>query len=445
MADFDFFDQYRDKMRSLHPSESSAGEDWQALSQRLDATMPVAAPAGKRYRMAAAALLLLLLGSNLWWGFTFQRQNQSLEHLAGEVAQLKNTTVAAPKVSDCAEVNSLRKQVANLEASLGETRAALQTARLHPPVFAENGTGVFSKTASGIASGQTVFTEEMGQVAATANPVLLENEPAGSDISGEAGASGFSESEPPASISAQPEKLPFPAIALLETHQRRPAFLLENDLVMLPKMDKEDGLPFTKKIAKSFAPKTFRMGAAAGWLYPLDRDLKNQTGYSASLLAEVGFSRQLSLTAEWGRAMLHYKALAPDAALGLSSLPLPSPEHQFLEMDVSNQRLMSYGLGLRWKGLPQGAWHPSLSLGWSGIKFLPFTVNYEAELAGSIYKDMYHVAEKSGLKSYARLGVGVEFPLGKRLDWSLEGYYLHALEKAEPDMIGVRTGLSFIF
>ncbi len=73
MADFDFFDQFRDKMRSLRPSESTAGEDWQALSQRLDANMPVVAtPTIHRYRWAAAALLLLLLGSNLWWGFTFR-------------------------------------------------------------------------------------------------------------------------------------------------------------------------------------------------------------------------------------------------------------------------------------------------------------------------------------------------------------------------------------
>ena len=79
MADFDFFDQFRDKMRSLRPSESTAGEDWQALSQRLDATMPVvASPTIHRYRFAAAALLLLLLGSNLWAGSTCRGQDRSL-------------------------------------------------------------------------------------------------------------------------------------------------------------------------------------------------------------------------------------------------------------------------------------------------------------------------------------------------------------------------------
>jgi hypothetical protein len=112
---------------------------------------------------------------------------------------------------------------------------------------------------------------------------------------------------------------------------------------------------------------------------------------------------------------------------------------------VSNQRLTFLGLGLRYIGLPEATWHPYGSIGWSGMKVSPFMAHYETEVAGSIYKGEHHTEQGTGVKNYARFGAGVAFPIGRRFDLSLEGYYLHAWRNGEPDLMGVRTGLNFNF
>lgn len=443
MADFDFFDQFRDKMRSLRPSESTAGEDWQALSQRLDATMPVVAtPTIHRYRWAAAALLLLLLGSNLWWGFTFREQDRSLANLTGQLAAVNQKLDAAQSPiskAPCGEVNALREQVATLQSDL----AARKRDNAELPFMAA-GRGLAQQVQMDSYSAISRYNgdypmqnhEQASQEVAPGFPTSSTESGAGmgaiplSDI----------ESEPQTSATATPEGLATLGIALLENDFRLP-FLLDNDFVMLP----ADDLPFTKKAANALLPKSFSIGASAGWLYPLEPDMEHQTGYGYGFQAAVGFSRKVSLTADWHRATLHYNALAPDAAIGLPTLPLPSPEHSFLQMEVSNQRLTFLGLGLRYIGLPQATWHPYGSIGWSGMKVSPFMAHYETDVAGSIYKGEHHTEQRSGLKNYARLGAGVAFPIGKRFDLSLEGYYLHAWRNVEPDLMGVRTGLNFNF
>jgi hypothetical protein len=447
MADFDFFDQYRDKMRSLRPSESTAGEDWQALSQRLDATMPVAAPIARRYRWAVAALLLLLLGSNLWWGFTFREQDRSVADLKAQLAavnQKLDATQFPISNAPCGEVNVLREQVAALQSDLREAEAARKKAAAVPGFFASN-MGIDNAwqrdahLASSRYNGDNP-TQSRAQATVLVAPGLpTANEVVGTDVNIPPLNGGIDNGQR-IEAGATPEGLSLLGIALFE-NSRRPPFLLDNDLVMLPAND----LPFAKKAANALLPKSFSIGASAGWLYPLEPDMEHQTGYSYGFQAAVGFSRKVSLTADWHRATLHYNALAPDAAIGLPTLPLPSPEHSFLQMEVSNQRLTFLGIGLRYKGLPQATWHPYGSIGWSGMKVSPFIAHYETEVASSIYKGEHHIGQRSGLKNYARLGAGVAFPIGKRFDLSLEGYYLHAWRNGEPDLMGVRTGLNFNF
>ncbi|MBI5915199.1 MAG: hypothetical protein HY842_07475 [Bacteroidetes bacterium] len=432
MADFNFFDQFGEKMRSLQPSERTAGEDWLALSQRMDAVLPATAQPARR-RWAVPLLLLLGLVSNLWWGFTSRQQDQSLERLSAQVAESKNVPARAEKTAPCEEVNALREEVAALRNRLDEASDALAKAAFYKPYFAEKRADIFSakeKETGGAAPGFSTKMPEVGDPAANIPPFVFSK-------------NGRSAAALPPSL-ADMEKLPGGKLSPLQIPALRLPSLLSNDLLLQPAEGKKD-LPLTKKIASALHPKTFRIGATAGWLYPLEADLEHQTGYAYGLQADISFSRQISFSAEWGRVALHYKALAQEAAIGLPSLPLPSPEHQFLEMDVSNQRLVFYGLGLRYKGLPQSSWHPFGSFGWSGMKVLPFEAHYETMLSGNIFKGTYSVQQRSELKNFARLGAGIEFPLGRRFDWSLEGYYLHSWRNGEPDMAGVRTGLNFIF
>lgn len=459
MSDFDFYEQFGKKMRSLRPSDRTAGEDWQALSHRLDATLPTVQPlVRRRWQLAAAALLLLLLGSNLWWGFTFREQDRSLTSLTAQLTALNQKMDAAqspiylrePSVSQftipnspCGEVNALREQVAALQAALRESNAARRDAIAELPFMAAGRSlaqqgHIESYPAISRYNGDypTQYQEQASQEVAPGLPTT--NDGVGTGVNN----SPLTGTENGQQITATktPEGLATLGIALLENDFRLP-FLLDNDFVMLP----ADDLPFTKKAANALLPKSFSIGASAGWLYPLEPDMEHQTGYGYGFQAAVGFSRKVSLTADWHRATLHYNALAPDAAIGLPTLPLPSPEHSFLQMEVSNQRLTFLGLGLRYIGLPQATWHPYGSIGWSGMKVSPFMAHYETDVAGSIYKGEHHTEQRSGLKNYARLGAGVAFPIGKRFDLSLEGYYLHAWRNVEPDLMGVRTGLNFNF
>ncbi|MCU0345845.1 MAG: hypothetical protein MUC59_02800 [Saprospiraceae bacterium] len=451
MSDFDFYEQFGKKMRSLRPSDRTAGEDWQALSHRLDANLPTAQPlASRSWQLAAAALLLLLLVSNLWWGFTFREQDRTLANLTAQLTALNQkldaTQFPNSPISNntpCGEVNDLREQVAALQAALREANAARRSFAAELPLMAA-GRGlaqqkhIDSYPAISRNNGDypTQNREQATQAVAPGFPTSSTESGAGVDAMPLSGI----ESKQQTSATATPEGLPTLGIALLENKFRLP-FLLDNDLVMLP----ADDLPFTKKAANALLPKSFSIGASAGWLYPLEPDMEHQTGYGYGFQAAVGFSRKVSLTADWHRATLHYNALAPDAAIGLPTLPLPSPEHSFLQMEVSNQRLTFWGLGLRYKGLPQATWHPYGSIGWSGMKVSPFMAHYETEVAGSIYKGEHHTGQGSGVKNYARLGAGVAFPIGRRFDLSLEGYYLHAWRNGEPDLMGVRTGLNFNF
>jgi hypothetical protein len=457
MADFNFFDQFGKKMRSLRPSSRTAGEDWQALSRRLDAVMPEQAPVRRHTWLAATALLLLLLGSNLWWGFTFLQQERSLEQLSEELTALKNTPVNTEKIAPCEEASALRKQVAALQSDLEAVNSALKNAETKLSSLASYPSGVYAETTNagsvpatgismdGLSARQPdlVGNGEQAASGTSTNPTPASNsgdEPGGKVPPLTAPETGF-----PTAIFTQMNNLPALAIVPFELPRRHPALLFDNDLLMLPAEDKKDEMLFVRKAAQALTPKTFGIGASGGWLYPLEPDMEHQTGYGYALQAEIGFSRKLSLMAEWGRAVLHYNAVAPDAAICLESFHLPSPEHQFLKMEILNQRLEFLGLGLRYKGMPKNTWHPIASLGWSGMKVSPFKLQYETDVAGSFFRGDYEVEQKSNIKNFARLGAGVEFPLGKRFNWTLEGYYLHAWRNSEPDMIGVRTGLGFVF
>lgn len=457
MADFNFFDQFGKKMRSLRPSSRTAGEDWQALSRRLDAVMPEQAPVRRHTWLAAAALLLLLLGSNLWWGFTFLQQGRSLEQLSEELAALKNAPVNTEKIAPCEEASALRKQVAILQSDLERMGLSLKNAESKLSFLTSYPSGIYAETTNagsvpatgismdGLSARQPdlVGNGEQAASGTSTNPTPASNsgdEPGGKVPPLTAPETGF-----PTAIFTQMNKLPALAIVPFELPRHHPARLFDNDLLMLPAEDKKDEMLFVRKAAQALTPKAFGIGASGGWLYPLEPDMEHQTGYGYALQAEIGFSRRLSLTADWGRAVLHYNAVAPDAAICLESFHLPSPEHQFLKMEILNQRLEFLGLGLRYKGMPKNTWHPIVSLGWSGMKVSPFKLQYETDVAGSFFRGDFEVAQKSNMKNFVRLGAGVEFPLGKRINWTLESYYLHAWRNSEPEMIGVRTGLGFIF
>lgn len=441
MADFDFFDQFRDKMRSLRPSESSAGEDWQALSQRLDATMPVAAPPTvHRYRWAAAALLLLLLGSNLWWGFAMHRQNEAFGQLAGKVDALN---AASTKNTACDEVASLREQVAALQTRLDEALVQVREG-------ADRSKQLFSGFAhfpalnrtpnpSGFAPLQeAVFGNgkpESGLFGARTE-AMLESQPDNRAVAASAGDTRF----PINSYSLT--LLPCAEISPLDWTSRPPSLNLD-----FPAMPKSAEKPtVTKKIAAALSPKSFRAGLTAGWLIPISDQLQHEAGYSAGLQADLGFSRRWSLSAGWEMATLHYKALAPGAAIGLDSLPL-SVGQQFLEMDVMNQRLLNYSLGLRYSFSPEKTWHPYVAGAWNGLVVMPFMTHYEAisETNGNITKGMHETVSRSALKNYLRLAAGVEVPLGRHFDMRLEGSYLRQWRGVEPSMLGVRMGLGYLF
>ncbi len=448
MSDFDFYDQFGKKMRSLRPSDRTAGEDWRALSHRLDATLPTAKPsASRRWQLAAAALLLLFLGSNLWWGFTFRGQDRSLSNLTAQLTALNQkldaTQFPNSPISNntpCGEVNALREQVAALQADLRKADGARRSVAAELPFMAAGRSLAQQGHMDGYSAISSYPTQYQEQASQEVDPGLpTANDEAGADANSPPQNGGTGNGQQIAA-GVTPEGLPLLGTQLLENNFRLP-LLLDNDLVMLPAAD----LPFTKKAANALLPKSFSIGASAGWLYPLEPDMEHQTGYGYGFQAAFGFSRKVSLTADWHRATLHYNALAPDAAIGLPTLPLPSPEHSFLQMEVSNQRLTFLGLGLRYKGLPQATWHPFGSIGWSGMRVSPFMAHYETDVAGSIYKGEHHSEQGGVVKNYARLGAGVAFPIGRRFDLSLEGYYLHAWRNSEPDLMGVRTGLNFNF
>ena len=436
MAEKNFFDLLKDKMAALRPSEKHRDDDWASLGGRLDAALPQQ----RRERRAIVLPLLLLaalLSSNAAWWQASRNNQATLAQLEGQISDLQAAIAATPiPASQVVRTDTLWRMVyvrlhgAEVDDSspIEETVAA---------ILKTSQDGIFRAADSPIRStlqGRSFINETNGGLGNDSAPGFLD---------------GLSEATPDSCLDiADLALLPLPDLALLDIP--KPTICVPKSLIS-PQEEKKPTEPFSEKLTDALRPKFFKVGANIGWLYAKSNGLMHEGGFLYDLNGVIGLSRHWSVTANFSMGRIHYKAHMPEAILGTPDFPmLPSLEHHLAEMDVTAQKIRQFDLGLRYTFSQPGKPRPYLGLGWGGQTLLPLSIEYEIqhEPTGTIQKGVFNVAARTHLRNIVGLSAGLDIPLSPRFDLTLEGSYHRQWKKpskASPDLIGIRTGVTWLF
>lgn len=439
MAEKLFFDWLKRKVATLRPSEQHREEDWHDVANRLEKAMPQ--QTGRRNRTLLLPLLLVaLLSSNfIWWNAS--RDNQvAYNHLAEKVAQLETTVSKMSVPTSTIQRDTIWKTVVVYEKSMIKRNNS--NIREIPPGI----NNIFDNALTGSNMKKSTDPEFQNN----SNEFAISNASDALDIT-----NNGEQSNENSSLLFQPA-IPMDlgylsarnANLLKIPNRRRISPDIYDALISLPELKIE--LP-SKSILQTLRPKFYKTGLHTGLLYAISPGLMHQGGYTYGARGEIGFSRHWSISANLGKGQLHYKAHVPEAILGSPELPiLPSAAHHYSDLDITGQKLVYYNVGLRYTFLKMDKPHPFIGFGWGNQVVLPFEVEYETthEPYNAIQKGTFHVTEQIKLNNNLQFELGINIPISKHFELSLEGFYQRLLQKNSkemPDLVGVRTGLYWIF
>lgn len=435
-------------MAALRPSARHREDDWTALTARLNEALPQQPQDRRRAWLPLLLLLLALLSSNaLWW-------NESLENrtamrrvevqLAGLQTSVSSLRAVSPTVRTDTVWRTVYIQMPNrlqFEAPLPVQRSEV-VANNNPSINRENGSDA-NKTLTGSVSNdypaQLKYVKigpdqkDSGLTYATARQPEL---------------SGLGQGTT-ARVSPL-RMLEMPELVFLKTSAQRAPF--NPDVALIPELKPyKPTRPFGSLLLNALKPKYVKVGVMGGWLHPLSTALKHQVGFEVGAQGAIGFSRHWSLILEYTYGQLHYESSKPSAILGSPELPgLPSSEHHYAHLDVKRQPMRQFGLGLRCTFSEWGKTRPYIGLNWGTQTILPYTVEYEVqhEPSGTIQPNILTVDKTTRLRNTIRFGVGLEVPLSRRFDLTVEGFYLHQWQKKNKDTLnpmGLRVGVNWAF
>lgn len=438
MADKNFFDLLRDKMAALRPSEKHRDDDWVALGERLNATLPQQ-PKGRRRTIVLPLLLIAaLMSSNAVWWHSSRCDRASLTRMEVQVNDLQKTITKLASTQETLQHKVIRdtlwrtvyirsnetryEQSARIEKSGVAVSMGSQEDRFYSSgitIFPPNLNSGFADSVQ-TASGKTSNIISDGKISKTATDSILK-------LSDRTLAEHSS-------------------LVLIDTSKSKPNFHES-----ITKEEKKPTEPFSEKLIDALRPKFFKVGVNIGWLYANSKGLMHEGGFLYNLSGEIGLSRHWNVLANLGMGQLHYKAHTPEAILGTPDFPmLPSMEHHLTEMDVTGQKIHQFALGLRYTFAQPGKPRPFLGLGWGGQTLLPFSIEYEIqhEPTGTIQKGVLEVTARTQMRNILSLSGGIEMPLSPRFDLSLEGFYQRQWKKQSgiaPDMLGIQAGINWLF
>ncbi len=425
-------------MAELRPRDEHRNKDWAALGSQLNAALPQQHPKRKQRMIIPILLMAALLSTNAMWWHSNQSNQLAMKRLETKLESMQSalaTTAIAPQTivrrdTIWKTVYVQARKNAGVESSNYVGKAAKNLAN-----FTDNSIAISNKTKLMAAAPNPESAFDDGTVGVNA---IFTAKPANADDATTT-MHKIAEFEPLELPMAHALKIPARHVGI------RTLFIPD---LLLPEAPVK---VISKKIAHTLQPKFYKIGASAGWLNAVSKQLMHEGGIAYNLNAEIGFSRHLSIIAEFGLGKMHYKAHSPDAILGSPMLPmLPSTGHHYLEMDVSGQRIQQFGLGLRYTFSQVGKSRPFLGMSWGGQKLQPFSIQYEIqhEPSGTIEKSVFNISSKTQIKNLVGINAGFEIPLSNRLNFILQGFYQRQWKKpngAAPDFRGVRAGINLSF
>ena len=445
MAEKSFFDLLKAKMAALRPSAQHLEDDWAALTQRLDQTMPPQSREPRRLWAPLLLLLLTLLASNALWWQQNRENHLAMQRLETRLAGLQATIVSLKPAPPIIRTDTVWQTV-YVRVPGQETPSRPYTLHTNPgttdddlPVYPESvQKATFNQTNNAQLVDQESFTDTPNKHKAASNggdralsksPDIADDEvPVISvvDILGKTN---------PATLEMTPNKEVFsPGLVIASSARKH-----------IPVR------PFGPVLLNALKPKYIKVGAIAAWLNPLNSALKHEIGFETGIHANVGFSRHWSLVLEYTFGQLHYESNDPNAILGSPEFPhLPSAAYRFEHLDLQRQPVWQFGMGLRYTFLQPGKVRPYIGLQWGGQTVRPYRVEYEIrhEPSNTSETAVLNVENSTYLPNTLRFGAGIEMPLFERLHFTAEGSYLGQWKKQNRGafgMVGLRIGTNWLF
>lgn len=450
MAEKNFFDLLKEKMAALRPSARHREEDWAALTARLDQALPQQQQDRRRAWAPLLLLLLALLSSNALWWRESRENRAAMRRVEVQLAGLQTSVSSLKPVSPIVRTDTVWRTVYIQTPASKQFRASLPE-QSDEPVERNNLSNDrknnfdSKKTAPQPSSNDYDYSVQQKNMVTGSQ----EQHSGASNVNLDQSGDSILEKIPAAKIATLlMSKTPVPTFVKSSTQRALfdPAVALIADL-----KPHEPTRPFGPLLLNTLKPKYIKVGAIAGWLHPLSPALMHQVGFEVGAQSIIGFSRHWSLILEYTYGQLHYESSKPSAILGTPEFPaLPSSDHHFAHLDVKRQPLRQFGLGLRYTFSEWGKTRPYIGLNWGNQTLLPFTVEYEVqhEPSGTIQPSTLLVDKTTRLRNTLRLGAGLEVPLSRRFDLTVEGFYMRQWQKKYKDTlnpIGLRVGINWAF
>lgn len=457
MAEKNFFDLLKEKMAALRPSTRHREADWAALTARLNEALPRQQSRDRRRAWAPLLLLLLaLISSNaLWW--RENRENQiAMQRVERQLAGLQTSFASFKPAPPVIRTDTVWKW-RTVYVQAPNRRSFAASLPTQPDEASVNNVIPIDQNKERDAKNtldRSVSNDYPAQQKHTGintdtdrNTPNLLHETARKPRFSDLGQDTTTRTARAIPIQA----LELPELVFLKTSGQRASFFNPDDILIPDLKPHKPIRPFGPLLLNALKPKFVKVGAVAGWLHPLSPALMHQVGFEIGARGVIGFSRHWSLILEYTYGQLHYEASKPTAILGSPEFPaLPSPDHYYAHLDLKRQPLRQFGLGLRYTFSEWGKTRPYIGLNWGNQAVLPYTVEYEVqhEPSGVIQPASLIVDKTTRLRNVLRLGAGLEVPLSRRFDLTIEGFYTrhwNKKNKATLDPMGLRLGANWAF
>ncbi len=407
MEDFDFDKTFSEKMRRADVPDLSE-EDWERLSPRLDQQQQ------RRWRMLPlwwlGALTGLLLVSNLGWFWMFKQSEKRAETMQTEWQKIQRETVTLHDTT-------FQKTVVYQYDTIYRTVVFRQKAN---PVFDEN---------------QEVFGLENIGKSGQGKLLNLEKWAAAENRQGQNEANfgvektskittekKLTEDNRSGFLALLPTKTIF-----LETPQKH-RILPENDFVITP-LNREPR-PFL------LTPRSFRIGAGGGAMFPNAENLSKTGGYSTFLTGEIVFSDRLAMTLEGAFGGIGFRGNVYDEKLGLPPSVPPGDDYllKYFKPHEGFKPIFQMTAGMRYWLKPAQKFSPYFGLGYAAQWHPGFELeeNFTHQITGAEKSQEVHVPALGKTISFLDMNLGLRYRFSQHWFWQTGAAYQFKIDKNQP-------------
>ena len=196
-------------------------------------------------------------------------------------------------------------------------------------------------------------------------------------------------------------------------------------------------------------PKGFRLGVAAGSVYPFRNQVEQQNGVSVGLQGIVEFSPALQLWVDAAYFKLRFETDQMDESLGVPVEPAPSDDFVFLKAEVP-QTSLQYSIGMQYLFNPGKRFRPLAGAGYGVVSLMPYEVVYEFQntALGIDWSFDKPINRREVVTGLLLLRAGFEYEFYHRWSGQVVATQRLSLGKTDfqpPPMLSIQAGLNYRF